>query len=298
MFLKLNAAKFLNDPVIEFRTASSNNIDQLSISDTSWNIDSLVLREIMFMKHHLEYLCQQVYHNDLAAYLVENRSAIPENPFLSPIRALRSIRDYLDVDALVLPVAAHTNLAIVLKLSADENFHSARELFDAVTECSAAVNLSYLLPRERSEFEPTTGWRLESVGSIGSVNKCSALTHQKLQCTVDSDGTNKAGLLLLLSYEGINNSPNSSSVFSTRLVFDVRTLFSKNRDASGFRTLQRPLTIALDTKQSGETILLRLTLIVASLPQVELLGPFELVCLSCILFLMFLCICIVHVFTK
>ena len=200
--------------------------------------------------------------------------------FFSPIRALRSVRDYLDVDALALPVASHSNFAIALKLAADKNFHSAQELFDAVTECAAAVNLSYLRPRERCEVESTTGWRLVSVGSVEPVNNCSALTHQTLKCSVDSDDTNKAGLLLLLSYEGINSSRDSSSVFSTRLVFDARTLSSKTRDASGFRTLQRPLTVALDTKQSGETILLRLTLIMASSPQVELIGPFELVCLS------------------
>ena len=246
----------------------------------NWKLDSLLLYEILFMKDHLKYFCQQIYHNDLAAYLVENRSSVPENPFLSPIRALRSVRDYLDVDALALPVAAHSNFKIALKSAADKNFLSSRELFDAVTECAVAGNLSYLRPRERSEVEFTTGWRLESVGSVGPVNNCSALTHQTLQCSVDSDGTNKTGLLLLLSYEGINRSRDFSSVFSTRLVFDARTLFSKIRDASGFRTLQRPLTVALDPKQSGETILLRLTLIVASSPQVEMLGPFELVCLS------------------
>ena len=228
-------------------------------------------------RQDLLHFCQQIYHNDLAAYLVENKSSAFENPFFSPIRALRSVRDYLDVNALDLHVASHSEFATALKSVSHKNFHSERELFDAVTECAAAVNVSHLRPRERSEVESTAGWQLETVGYVGPVNNCSALTHQTFQCLEGSGGTNKAGLLLVLSYEGINSSRDSSSNFSTRLVFDARTLSSKTRDASGFRTLQQPLTIAMDTKQS-RTILLRLTLIVASSPQVEMIGPFELVC--------------------
>lgn len=267
--------------------------------------------------HYLTYICQHLYHNDLSTYLVDQQSdsydhspsaspsPSPADAFLSPIRGLRLVRDLFDADTLDLHVAAHAALAFALRSAAAEYFvnaHSARDLFDAVAECALALNSSgdfdfqrasgahsHDLFEDRSrEAEPERAWRLErelldNIAPSHSPDNCSStssplLNDFNVNVSGDSNETQQNGLLLLLRTDRLDRPLQASSFIDARLVFDARTLAPHTNASSGVRTLRRPLTILVDSLPSSAALLLRLSLIVAFSPKVELLGPFNIVC--------------------
>ena len=280
------------EQLVDIRSAPQD-LDKLEGTRLSPNekdvFDLLVTRQFSIdashVQHQLTFMCQQLFHNDLSPYLAANRSAVPAGPFLSPVRALRFVRDFLDADALELHVGAHSELAFALKSASDEHFRSeqsAHELFNAVTECARAVDASdFKLEAAAThsrlgtvcEEEPARAWRFDERSVDRLANHSSGPLGQSV--SVGADKT-QAGLLLLLSIPESNE--RTSGVHEARLVFDSRSLSpNTNNASSSVRAFMRPLSIAVVTKTPGEKLLLHLTLIVSAS---ELLGPFKLVCCS------------------
>ena len=306
VFLKLEARRYSSGKPVRILTAPSqlDSLPELLATPDQWDLyDLLLTRQLWLdpqhMPNHLTFVCQQLFHNDLSEYLSANRRALPDSagPLLSPIRGLRLVRDYFDVDTLDIAVATHTALAFAMQLAAAEqnvSAHSARDLFDAVTECALAFNASYFQtatqPRLRAEHKcPATAWRSELVNAVLPAANCSSAAREKLHLlnvsrssiTADSDGVL---LLLVPDAESAAHPLSSSSSFvEARLVLDARTLVAAadadgNTSASSTaRGLRRPLAIAAHLP-IGAVLLLHLSLVLSVQPQVELLGSFELVC--------------------
>ena len=270
---------------------------ELLTTPDGWDVDYLLLLKLQLwadpqhMPHQLTFVCQQLFHSNLSEYVIANWSTAI--PLLSPIRGLRFVRDYFDVDTLDIPVAEHTALAFALQLAAREHnvsAHSARDLFDAVAECALALTVSYFQPATQSRLLAehnaghATAWRSELLNAVLPAANCSSAVLKKLHLfnqsstAVDSD----VALLLLVPDPERAARPHSSSDFvEARLVFDARTLATAadTSASSTVRALRRPLTIAAHLPP-GAVLLLHLSLVLSVQPQIELLGPFKLVCQS------------------
>ena len=306
VFLKLKARRFSSGKSVHILSAPSqlDSLPELLTTPDQWDVYDLLLTRQLWvdpqhMSHHLTFVCQQLFHSDLPEYLTANRSALRDtaSALLSPIRGLRLVRDYFDVDTLDIPVAAHTALAFALKFAAGEHnvsAHLARDLFDAVAECALALTASYeyfqpaTQSRLRAEHEcPATAWRSKLLGAVLPAADCSSAVREKLHLfnqsstAVDSDG---ALLLLVPDPEGAARPLSSSDFVEARLVLDARTLAAAadTSASSTVRALRRPLTIAAHLPP-GAALLLHLSLVLSVKPQIELLGPFELVCQSLII---------------
>ena len=308
MLVKLRAGDGQRvEQLVDIRSAPQD-LDELegTLSPDEKDISDLLVKRQFSIdasdtRRQLTFICQHLFHNDLSPYLAANRSgsALPAAPFLSPVRALRFVRDFVDADALKLHVGAHSELEFALHSASDEHFRSeqsAHELFNAVTECARAVDASDfelavaaahsrlgVACDEEPVISPASAWRLEELSVDQPANNSSDPLAQSIP--VKADGANNTGLLLQLSIPDSNDrtrDTSNSGVYEARLVFDARAL-SPNTNHNAFsrvRAFMRPLTIAVVTKTPGEKLLLHLTLIVSVSERVERLGPFKLVCCS------------------
>lgn len=281
MFVKLNAGRASNEKMVEIQTVQSEN-DGIQHHNKDF-YDLLLWRQFTGSpaqeKHTLTFLCQHVYHNDLSAYLFQNQSSVLDVPFLSPIRSIRSIDEYQDVNTLALQFGAHAAHKFALELAAaDEYFtvkQSARAMFDAITECAHSINSMDLRNNEKEEERVSIAWRMTNFGKVEPENNCSTETFKSFHCLKESFGKSigSGGVLLLLKYD-VKNGTNDNDLLITRLVFDASWLTSHNYSNS--HTLLRPLTIVVNTMNPVIT-LLRLTFIVSNSSQVETLGPYKIV---------------------
>lgn len=309
MFVKLSARRVSSAPQVHIRTApfelsewNTSTSEQLDLFELL--LERQLLVDAPYQSHHLTYFCQHLYHNNLDAYLADrsNRSAARGEPFLSPVRGLRLVRDYADVDTLDLAIAAHTALAFALRSAADAQLvsaHSARDLFDAVAECVQALNASDF-QRARGAHrlaEPAAAWRLEALSSSALLptNTCFESARARFPRSFESDrsagsrGAAAAALLLLVDVNANSRRPTGahSDFLEARLVLDARALAAPSHDSSSsngsagassnVRALQRSITIAAHMAPASGALLLRLTLIASIAPHVEQLGPFDLV---------------------
>lgn len=282
--------------IVDIRTAPTSFIEVSSncMFDNGDLCDVLFARQVSMDRsshpHYLTFFCQNIFHNDLSRYQLEEQQPAPApvNPFLSPVRALRFVREYLDVTALDLRVPAHSALAFALSRANHPVFsaYSARDIFDSLTECALAVNSSdsklgsHSLLRGTCEEQNETpsAWRFEGLrAAVQSVNMSSGSWSQKIQVEEDLNGTSRAGLLLQLVSTDNSNRTRGSADIVARVVLDARALSPNSSSTSRVRSLLRPLAIVVETKLPGQRLLLLLTLIVADSPKIELLGPFQLV---------------------
>lgn len=266
--------------MVEIRTVESENNSMQYDEKDLYNL--LLWRQFTGSpaqkKHELTFLCQHVYHNDLSSYLFQNLSSDLDIPFLSPIRAIRSIHEYQDVDTLALQFGAHADYKVALEsAAANENFtaaQSAREMFDAITECALSINSIDLRNNEKDE-RASIAWRMTNFGKVEPENNCSTKMFKSFHCLKESfSNSSRSGRVLLLLKYDAKNRTNDNDHLITRLVFDARWLTSLNYSSS--HTLLPSLTIVVNTMYPVVT-LLRLTFIVSNSSQVKTLGPYNLV---------------------